>query len=99
MRSLVEKVMRGDRRTLARLITQIENDPAEVAEILATLYPATGRAQIIGITGASGTGKSSLVNKITLTLRQQGLTVAIIAVDPTSPLYGRRRAGRSRQDA
>ena len=67
-------------------MTRIENQGA--AAELAALYPHTGRAHIIGITGSPGVGKSSLVNALTLYYRSQGLTVAILAVDPTSPFSG-----------
>lgn len=74
------------RRELARLLTRVENGQAD--DELAALYPQTGRAHIIGLTGAPGTGKSSLVSALTQHYRSQGLTVAIIAVDPTSPFSG-----------
>ncbi|GAB4472910.1 MAG: methylmalonyl Co-A mutase-associated GTPase MeaB [Anaerolineae bacterium] len=86
--SLVDDLLAGDRRALARLITRIENDPASASDALAILFPHTGRAHIIGVTGAPGTGKSSLVNQMALRLRRQGKTVAILAVDPTSPFSG-----------
>ncbi len=74
------------RRELARLLTRVENGAADSE--LAALYGRTGRAHIVGITGAPGTGKSSLVSVLTAHYRVQGLTVAIIAVDPTSPFSG-----------
>lgn len=86
--SLVDDVLKGSRRALARLLTQIENQQAGAHEALAALYPHTGRAWIIGVTGAPGTGKSSLVNMVAQAYRQQGKTVAILAVDPTSPFTG-----------
>ncbi|MCU0495898.1 MAG: methylmalonyl Co-A mutase-associated GTPase MeaB [Anaerolineae bacterium] len=86
MIELVQAVLQGSRRALARLLTAVENGQADPA--LAALFPHTGRAQVIGITGAPGTGKSSLVNAITKAYRAQGLQVAIIAVDPTSPFTG-----------
>jgi LAO/AO transport system kinase len=81
-------IVAGDRRALARLLTHIENTDAEAAEALAWLFPHTGRAHLIGITGAPGCGKSSLVNVLTLALRRAGSTVAILAVDPSSPFTG-----------
>lgn len=88
MNELVSGVLNGSRRALARLLTQIENESAGAAEALAALFPHTGKAWIIGITGAPGTGKSSLVNSLAKAYRQQGKTVAIVAVDPTSPFTG-----------
>ena len=85
---LVARLLAGDRRAVARLITLIENDGPEAQAALAALYPYTGRAHIVGITGAPGTGKSTLVNELTQELRRQGRSVGIIAVDPTSPFTG-----------
>jgi LAO/AO transport system kinase len=76
------------RRALARLITHIESDPASALPALALLFPHTGQAHIIGVTGAPGTGKSTLANQIALAYRRQDQTVAILAVDPTSPFSG-----------
>jgi LAO/AO transport system kinase len=81
-------VLAGDRRALARLLTQVENQTPAAEAALAALFPHTGRAHLIGVTGAPGTGKSSLVSELTKVLRQQGVTVAIVAVDPTSPFTG-----------
>ncbi|NWF96330.1 MAG: methylmalonyl Co-A mutase-associated GTPase MeaB [Candidatus Thorarchaeota archaeon] len=85
---LVEGVLAGKRRALARLITMIESDDPAVPEILGALYKATGRAHIIGITGPPGSGKSTLVTRITGELRKRGRTVGIICVDPSSPFTG-----------
>jgi LAO/AO transport system kinase len=82
----VVKAIRSSRRELARLLTRIENNQA--AAELAALYPSTGEAHIIGVTGAPGTGKSSLVNALARHYRTAGLTVGIVAVDPTSPFSG-----------
>ena len=86
--SLVENLLNGDRRALARLITQVENREAGTREALAALYPHTGRAHCIGVTGAPGTGKSTFVNALARIIRQEGRTVGVIAVDPTSPFSG-----------
>ncbi len=80
--------MTGSRRALARLITLVENRAPEAREAMAALYPHTGHAYLVGITGAPGTGKSTVVNALTRTLRARGQTVAIVAVDPTSPFSG-----------
>jgi LAO/AO transport system kinase len=86
--NLVEQVLSGNRRAIARLITIIENNGAEAQEALAALYPHTGRAHIVGVTGAPGTGKSTLVNELAKVYRRRERTVGIIAVDPTSPFSG-----------
>jgi LAO/AO transport system kinase len=87
--TLVDSVLSGDRLALARLLTQVENDTDAGRAALAALFPHTGRAHLIGVTGAPGTGKSSLVNGLALRYRQQtGERVAIVAVDPTSPFTG-----------
>lgn len=83
-----EAVLSGSRRALAKLLTRVEQGQMDAQEVLTILFPHTGQAQIIGITGAPGTGKSSLVNLLAKAYRQQERTVAIIAVDPTSPFTG-----------
>ena len=85
---LVQKTLAGDAQALARLITMIERETPETPEIMKELYPSTGRAYSIGITGPPGAGKSTLVDKLTSLLRKKGLTVGIVAVDPTSPFSG-----------
>ena len=85
---VVEKVLAGDVRTVARLIRDIDDGIPEVREILKKLYPHTGKAYVVGITGAPGVGKSTLVDQMVAHLRQQGKTVGVLAVDPTSPFSG-----------
>src|SRR5512147_3215090 len=87
--SSTESVLQGNRLALARLLTQVENDSPEGRLALAELFPHTGKAHLIGVTGAPGTGKSSLVNQLALHYRKNGnKKVAIIAVDPSSPFTG-----------
>ena len=73
---------------MARLISRVENNGHEAVDALVALYPHTGRAYLVGVTGAPGTGKSTLVNEITKLYRRQGQTVAILSIDPTSPFSG-----------
>ena len=87
--SLTESILEGNRLALARLLTQVENDSPEGRTALAELFPHTGKAHLIGVTGAPGTGKSSLVNQLALHYRRsENKKVAIIAVDPSSPFTG-----------
>ncbi len=87
---LVDRALEGDRRALSRLISRVENGGTEAWSALAMIYPRTGRAQIVGVTGAPGTGKSTLVSEITKYTRRQHpeIAVGIVAVDPTSPFSG-----------
>ncbi|MBN1680307.1 MAG: methylmalonyl Co-A mutase-associated GTPase MeaB [Anaerolineae bacterium] len=86
--TLVQSVLGGDRRALARLITRVENQAPGAFDAVSLLYPHTGHAYLVGITGAPGTGKSTVVNAYTRSLRAAGFTVAIVAVDPSSPFSG-----------
>ena len=88
MNDLVEKVTSGDVRTVARLIRDVDDGMPEVRDVLKALYPHTGKAYIIGITGAPGVGKSTLVDQMVANLRKRGKTVGVLAVDPTSPFSG-----------
>ena len=85
---LVQGVLAGDRRSIARAITIIENNTAEAPKLIAQIYPHTGKAHIIGLTGPGGSGKSTLIEKIVRKYRQRGKTVGVVAVDPTSPFTG-----------
>ncbi|HEY9153190.1 MAG TPA: methylmalonyl Co-A mutase-associated GTPase MeaB [Anaerolineales bacterium] len=86
--TLVNAVLDGDRLALARVLTQVENDTTDGRAALDSLFPHTGKAHLIGITGAPGTGKSSLVNQLALYFRKSNKRVAIVAVDPSSPFTG-----------
>ncbi len=85
---LSARVLADDRRALARLLTYIENDDDVGLAAMDILYPHTGKAHLIGITGPPGGGKSTLVNEMIRAYRAQGKSVAVIAVDPSSPLTG-----------
>lgn len=86
--ALLEGVLKGDVRAVARAITLVEDGRPEAAPLLAALFPHAGRAAVLGVTGPPGSGKSTLVDRITTHLRREGKTVGIIAVDPTSPYSG-----------
>lgn len=86
--SLIEGAKSGDIRSISRLITLVENEEAGYLLAYSKLYPLTGKAKVIGITGPPGGGKSTLVDKYAIRLREQGHRVGIIAVDPTSPFTG-----------
>ena len=87
--SLTQSVLEGNRLALARLLTQVENNSTEGRLALAELFPNTGKSHLIGVTGAPGTGKSSLVNQLALQYRKaHDKKVAIVAVDPSSPFTG-----------
>ncbi|MDE3724809.1 methylmalonyl Co-A mutase-associated GTPase MeaB [Nocardiopsis sp. N85] len=85
---LVEKLLRGDRRALARAITLVENGSPELREIMAGLAPHTGRARTVGFTGSPGVGKSTTTNAVVRAARARDLSVAVLAVDPSSPFTG-----------
>jgi LAO/AO transport system kinase len=81
-------VLAGNRRSIAKAITIIENNEPEAHELIAKIYPHTGKAHIIGLTGAGGAGKSTLIEKLVKEYRRRGKTVGVVAVDPTSPFSG-----------
>ncbi|MBW1711661.1 MAG: methylmalonyl Co-A mutase-associated GTPase MeaB [Deltaproteobacteria bacterium] len=85
---LVEEVLAGRFQAIARLIRQVEDEPLQARPLLKQLYPHTGRAYLIGLTGSPGVGKSSLVDRLIARFREEGKTVAVVAVDPTSPFSG-----------
>jgi LAO/AO transport system kinase len=88
MQQLVAELLQGNRRAAARLISQVENDDPQKLDLLKEIYPHTGKAYVVGITGAPGSGKSSLVDCLLQQMRREGLSVGVIAVDPTSPFSG-----------
>ncbi|HAF25379.1 MAG TPA: methylmalonyl Co-A mutase-associated GTPase MeaB [Blastocatellia bacterium] len=86
--SLVERVAAGNTRAVARAISKVEDVSRDASELMKKIFPLTGKGLVIGITGAPGAGKSSLVDKLALHYRQQGERVGIVAVDPSSPFTG-----------
>ena len=85
---ILEKLFTGDARAVARAITKVENGTDSAAEIMKAVFPKTGNALIIGITGSPGAGKSSLVDKLALHYRDKGEKIGIVCVDPSSPFSG-----------
>ena len=86
--SLSARVLDGDPRALARAISLIEDETAAGAELVRQIFPRTGRAYLVGVTGAPGSGKSTLVDRLTAEIRTRAQTVGVVAVDPTSPFSG-----------
>jgi LAO/AO transport system kinase len=86
--TLVERARTGDPRSVARLISMVEDGAPSLAEIAAALAPYAGRAQVVGLTGAPGVGKSTTTNELVRSLRQAGHRVGVLAVDPSSPFTG-----------
>jgi LAO/AO transport system kinase len=85
---LIDELLAGKHRALARVITKIENRSPGYRELVSRLHEHTGNAQVVGITGSPGAGKSTLVDKMANAYREQGLTVGVIAIDPSSPFTG-----------
>jgi len=88
LKDWVARIRAGEVRALARAITSIENREPESVELLKAIFPHSGKAQVIGLTGAPGAGKSTLVDQLAREYRKQGKTLGIVAVDPTSPYTG-----------
>src|SRR5579859_7326829 len=88
MTDLARKILDGDLRSLARAATVVENRGVAAESLLKELFPRTGRAAIIGITGSPGAGKSTLTDRLVHELRREGKSVGVLAVDPTSPFTG-----------
>jgi len=88
VRELVNRLLEGDRRAAARLITLVEEGASTAREVVEAIHPYTGHAYIVGITGLPGSGKSTLLDKLITLARREGLKVGVIAVDPTSPFTG-----------
>lgn len=86
--SIAEQILAGDVRAVARLLRDIDDQMPSARDILKELYPHTGRAYILGFTGSPGVGKSTLVDQMAMEYRKKGLTVGILAIDPTSPFTG-----------
>ncbi|MEM1524726.1 MAG: methylmalonyl Co-A mutase-associated GTPase MeaB [Nitrososphaerales archaeon] len=85
---IVNKVLSGDNRAIAKLISNIENQAPNIDEVLMKLYPHTGNAYVIGVTGATGVGKSTLINGLINHYKSQGLRLGVICIDPSSPITG-----------
>ena len=86
--ALIDRILAGDPNAVARAISKVEDGAPDAAELMKQIFPRTGRALVIGITGAPGAGKSSLVDKLAAVYRKRGERVGIIAVDPSSPFSG-----------
>src|SRR5436309_3375803 len=86
--ALIDAALSGYRRALARLLSRVEAGGAEADAVVQALYPRSGDAHLIGITGAPGTGKSTLVAQLARALRRRGQRVAIVAFDPSSSFTG-----------
>ena len=85
---LLQQLFNGDTRALSRIITRVENRAPDSLELLQRLFPRSGKAKVVGITGSPGSGKSTLVDRLAAAYRKSGHTLAVIAVDPSSPFTG-----------
>ncbi|MDQ6660576.1 MAG: methylmalonyl Co-A mutase-associated GTPase MeaB [Chloroflexota bacterium] len=88
MQNIVERLLNGDRRALARMVTLIENETPQVRSYLSELHQHAGKAHIVGVTGAPGAGKSTLVTRLVREYRRRDARVGVVAIDPTSPFTG-----------
>jgi LAO/AO transport system kinase len=88
LQNIVERLLNGDRRALARMVTLIENEVPQAQHYLAQLHQYAGKAHIVGVTGAPGVGKSTLVTQLVRELRHRDRKIGVVAVDPTSPFTG-----------
>lgn len=88
LQEIVERILAGEVRAAARLMRELDDGVPEAREVLKYLYPYTGQAHIVGITGSPGVGKSTLTDRLIQHLRAQDRTVGVVAVDPTSPFSG-----------
>ena len=86
--AIVGGVLKGEKRAIARAISLVEDGAPEAEAILSALGPHVGKAHVVGITGATGSGKSTLIHKLILAYRRRGRKVGVVAVDPTSPFTG-----------
>src|SRR3977135_4441597 len=85
---LIDRITAGEPNAVARAISKVEDNAADSAALMKQIFPRTGRALIVGITGSPGAGKSSLVDKLAAFYRKGGERVGIVAVDPSSPFSG-----------
>lgn len=88
IKQLTEKLLSGDHRSVARAITAVENGTNVAAALMRSIFPKTGKAVVIGITGSPGAGKSSLVDKLALYYKNKGERIGIVCIDPSSPFSG-----------
>src|SRR2546425_6890383 len=80
VRGLVDSLLKGDKRSAGKLISLIEDDEPEAVEAVTRIFPHTGRAHVVGLTGPPGVGKSSLINRLVRAFRSRGKTVGVVAV-------------------